>query len=129
MSVRIRLHRMGKKGRPFYRIVAIDSRKARDGKFLEIVGTYDPIKKPAEVLLKEDLLTNWLNEGAIPSHTVGSLMTQVGFTEKYEKARKGEDVTPLVLNKVITERKKKTRKVKKAALAEAEAAKSEAKAE
>jgi small subunit ribosomal protein S16 len=112
---------MGKKKQPFYRIVAIDSRKARDGKFLETVGTYNPITKPATVNLHETLLTKWLNDGAIPSDTVSSLMTQVGFTEKYHRARKGEDVSGIELKTSLKERKKRTQRMKKAALAAAEA--------
>ena len=121
MAVHIRLRRMGAKKRPFYRIVAADSRRARDGRFLENVGTYNPITKPAEITVAEDKLTKWLDEGAIPSDTVKSLLTQIGFIEKYEKVKKGEDVSEIVLKKHITERKKKTRKAKKATV-KAEAA-------
>ena len=121
MAVHIRLRRMGAKKRPFYRIVAADSRRARDGRFLETLGTYNPITKPAEVKVQEDKLTKWLNEGAIPSDTVGSLLTQIGFTEKYEKAKKGEDVSEIALKIHINERKKKTRKMKKASLTTAPA--------
>lgn len=112
---------MGKKKQPFYRIVAIDSRKARDGKFLETVGTYNPITKPATVNLHETLLTKWLDDGAVPSDTVSSLMTQVGFTEKYHRAKKGEDVSGIELKTSLKERKKRTQRMKKAALAAAEA--------
>ena len=122
MAVNVRLLRMGKKKAAFYRIVAADSRRARDGRFLEIVGTYNPIKVPAIVTIKEDKLTNWLNEGATPTATVKTLLTQIGFTEKYLKAKKGEDVSGIELKSVIVERKKKTRKIKKAALAAADAA-------
>ncbi len=111
---------MGAKKRPFYRIVAADSRRSRDGRFLEIVGTYNPITKPAEVTVAEDKLTKWLDDGAIPSDTVGSLLTQIGFTEKYLKAKKGEDVSEVTLRTTITERKKKTRKMKKATVTVAE---------
>ena len=121
MSVAIRLRRMGKKKQPFYRIVAIDSRKARNGKFLETLGTYNPITKPAVVMLHEPLMTKWLDDGAIPSDTVSSLMTQVGFTEKYHRAKKGEDVSAIELKTTLKERKKRTQRMKKAALAEAEA--------
>ncbi len=117
---------MGAKKRPFYRIVAADSRRARDGRFLEMVGTYNPITKPAVINVHEDKLSKWLDDGAIPSDTVGSLLTQIGFTEKYHKAKKGEDVSEITLKVHIHERKKKTRKMKKAILtaatAEAEAA-------
>ncbi|MCK4606384.1 MAG: 30S ribosomal protein S16 [candidate division Zixibacteria bacterium] len=115
MAVHVRLRRMGAKKRPFYRIVAADSRRARDGRFLEILGTYNPITRPAEVSVIEDKLTKWLDQGAIPSDTVGNLLAQVGFTEKYEKYKKGEDVSEIALRTTITERSKKTRKTKKAA--------------
>jgi small subunit ribosomal protein S16 len=113
---------MGAKKRPFYRIVAADSRRSRDGRFLEILGTYNPITKPAIVEIHEDKITKWLQEGAVPSQTVASLLTQIGYTDKYQKARKGEDVTEIKLRTTITERKKKTRKTKKATVAVAEAA-------
>ena len=128
MAVHIRLRRMGAKKRPFYRIVAADSRRARDGRFLENVGTYNPITKPAEITVVEDKLTKWLNQGAIPSDTVKSLLSQIGFIEKYEKEKKGEDVSEIVLKKHITERKKKTRKTKKATIKAETAAESGAEA-
>ena len=128
MSVRIRLTRMGKKKRPHYRLVAIDSRRARDGKFLEILGTYNPIAQPAVLTIREDLITKWLDLGASPSSTVNTLLTQVGFNEKFQKAKRGEDVSGIELKTTIDERPKKTRKVKKAALMAAEAAKAEAEA-
>lgn len=129
MSVRIRLRRMGKKKRAYYRIVAADSRRARDGRFLEILGTYNPITTPAQVHVHEDKLTQWLDQGARPSDTVASLLRQIGFTEKYNKAHGGEDVTDTAVRTVIKERRKRTRKVKKAAVAAAEAAAAEATAE
>lgn len=128
MAVHIRLFRMGAKKRPFYRIVAADSRRARDGRFIEVLGTYNPIERPATVTIKEERVTAWLNEGAQPSHTVGSLLTQIGFIEKYEKAQTGQDVSTIEVKDKITERKKKTRKVKKAALAAAQAAEADAEA-
>jgi small subunit ribosomal protein S16 len=128
LSVSIRLTRTGKKKQPYYRIVAIDKRRARDGKFLEILGHYNPITQPAKITVHEDQLTQWLNEGAQPSDTVSSLLTQIGFLEKYEKAKRGEDVSGIEVKTTLTERKKKTRRVKKAALAAAEAAKAEAEA-
>ncbi|MCP4545461.1 MAG: 30S ribosomal protein S16 [bacterium] len=128
MAVHIRLRRMGAKKRPFYRIVAADSRRARDGRFLEVLGTYNPITVPAEIEVKEDKLTKWLNEGAVPSDTVSSLLTQIGFVEKYHKAKAGADVSEIEVRKTIKERKKKTRKIKKAALAQAEAAAADASA-
>lgn len=112
---------MGKKKQPFYRIVAADSRKARDGRFLEVLGTYNPVVRPAVVSVFEDKMNKWLDTGAIPTDTVKTLLTQIGFTEKRNKAKRGEDVSAIELKPSISERKKKTRKMKKAALAEAEA--------
>lgn len=116
MAVHVRLMRMGKKKQAYYRIVATDSRRARDGRFLEIIGTYDPITKPAVVNVHEDKLTKWLDQGAQPTDTVKSLLTQVGFIEKYNLAKQGKDVSEIILKTNIVERKKKTRKIKKAAL-------------
>lgn len=126
MAVHIRLRRMGAKKQPFYRIVAADSRRARDGRFLENVGTYNPITKPAEVTVVEDRLTKWLDQGAIPSDTVKALLSQIGFIEKYDKVKKGKDVSEVVLKKHITERKKKTRRTKKATIKAEAAAESDA---
>ena len=117
---------MGKKRQAYYRIVSIDSRRARDGRFLEVVGTYNPITKPATIKIHEEKLTKWFDDGAQPSDTVKSLLTQVGFIEKYNKAKKGEDVSAIEIRSTITERNNRTRKVKKAAIAAAEAAKAAA---
>lgn len=72
--VTIRLSRIGKKKRPFYRVVVIEKTRPRDGRFVEIVGTYDPLKKPAEVKLKADRIKYWLECGAQPSDTVRSFL-------------------------------------------------------
>jgi len=79
MSVRIRLTRKGTKKKPFYRIVAADVEAPRDGKFLEALGTYDPMIEPALITLKEDRINYWLSEGAKPSTTVQSLFKSQGF--------------------------------------------------
>lgn len=120
MAVHIRLRRTGAKKQAHYRIVAADSRSPRDGRFLERLGTYNPIAKPAQVSVFEDKLTKWLDQGAVPSQTVKSLLTQIGFIEKYQKAKKGEDVSEITLKATIKERAKKTRKMKKAAIATAD---------
>ena len=78
MSVKIRLARHGAKKRPFYRIVVTDSESSRDGRFLENVGTYNPLKEPAEVTLKSDRIQYWLEQGAIPTDTVKSLLKKEG---------------------------------------------------
>lgn len=74
MSVKIRLARHGAKKRPFYRIVAADIESPRDGRFLENLGTYDPLKDPVEVVVHADRVQYWLDQGAIPSDTVRSLL-------------------------------------------------------
>ncbi|MBM4272337.1 MAG: 30S ribosomal protein S16 [Deltaproteobacteria bacterium] len=78
MAVRIRLTRIGGKKRPLYRIVVADSASPRDGRFLEIVGSYNPGKNPAEVVLKEDRIREWLSKGAVPSVTVSQLLEKKG---------------------------------------------------
>lgn len=115
MSVKIRLRRMGAKKKPFYRVIAADSRAPRDGRFLEILGRYNPVTVPALFTIEEDKVTKWLNEGAQLSDTVSSLMTQVGFIEKYQKAKRGEDVSGIVIRTEITERKKRRKKTKASA--------------
>lgn len=70
----IRLARIGKKKKPFYRVVVIDKRRPRNGRFVEIVGTYDPLKKPAEIKLDAGRLQYWLGRGAQPSDTVRSFL-------------------------------------------------------
>jgi len=79
MSVKIRLTRRGAKKKPFYRIVAADSEFPRDGRFLEMLGTYDPMVEPAAVTLKEDRIKYWMGEGAQPTTTVKSLLKKQGF--------------------------------------------------
>jgi len=74
MAVRIRLTRLGKKKKPFYRIIVADRECARDGKFLDILGTYDPMQDPVAIKIDDDKLQNWLGRGAIPSTTVKSLI-------------------------------------------------------
>ena len=74
MAVRIRLTRLGRKKKPFYRIVVADSENKRDGKFLDIVGTYDPLQDPAVVKIDDTKLQDWLGRGALPTTTVKSLI-------------------------------------------------------
>ena len=79
MPVKIRLARHGAKKRPFYRIVVADSESPRDGRYLENVGTYNPLKDPVEVTLKSDRIKHWIDQGAIPSDTVKSLLKKENF--------------------------------------------------
>ena len=88
MAVKLRLKRMGAKQKPFYRIVAADSRSPRDGRFIEVVGTYNPIKKPAEVTVNEELALKWLNNGAQPTDTVRSILSKEGIMAKYADSKK-----------------------------------------
>lgn len=74
MAVRIRLTRLGRKKKPFYRIIVTDSESPRDGKFLDILGTYDPLQDPAVITLDNEKLQDWLGKGALPSTTVKSLI-------------------------------------------------------
>lgn len=81
MAVKIRLARRGAKKRPFYRIVVADSEAPRDGRFLEVVGTYNPLTEPATVEVKGDRVDYWLGQGALPTTTVRSLLKKEGATD------------------------------------------------
>ncbi len=87
MAVKSRLKRMGSKKKPFYRIVVADSRSPRDGRFIETVGTYNPLKNPAEVVLKEEDVLNWLQKGAQPSDTVRNILSKEGIMQKHHEAK------------------------------------------
>ena len=90
MAVKLRLKRMGAKKRPFYRIVAADSRSPRDGRFIETIGTYNPITDPAEVKIDEALALKWLATGAIPTDTVRDLFSKQGIMKKFHEQKKGK---------------------------------------
>ena len=79
MAVKIRLTRIGAKGKPSYRVVVAGSESPRDGKFLEILGNYDPNQNPAAVILKEDRVRQWLAKGAKPTLTVSQLLAKKGI--------------------------------------------------
>lgn len=87
MAVRIRLTRVGRKKRPYYRVVAADSAMPRDGRFLEILGTYDPFPNPSVFQFKEERVLHWLKNGALPSKTVGRLMRHTGLMQKFEEMK------------------------------------------
>ena len=89
--VRLRSQRYGSKKSPFYRIVATDSRNPRDGRFIEVVGTYDPLTNPATVKPDEEKVMKWLSLGAKPTDTVKSLLSKEGLLAKFlENLTKGE---------------------------------------
>ena len=82
MAVKLRLTRMGAKKAPFYRIVATDGRKARDGQYIEQIGYYDPTKEPAEDKIDAEIAKKWLANGAQPTETVRALFVKNGVIEK-----------------------------------------------
>jgi small subunit ribosomal protein S16 len=81
---------MGAKKRPFYRVVIADSRSPRDGRFIETVGTYNPISQPAEIKLDEEKILSWLGNGAQPSDTVRNLLSNAGILAKYNESKSGK---------------------------------------
>lgn len=90
MAVKLRLTRMGAKKKPTYRIVATDSRKARDGQYLELVGTYAPVGE-GQVKINEEVALKWLNNGAIPTDTVRNLLSKAGIMKKYADSKVKKD--------------------------------------
>jgi small subunit ribosomal protein S16 len=91
MAVTIRLTRMGAKKKPFYRIVVADSRFPRDGRHIDVVGTYDPRPNPPAIHLDGDKIHSWLQRGARPTDTVKSLLKKAGLSAKAGKAPAGTD--------------------------------------
>ena len=87
MSVKIRLKRIGTHKKPFYRVIVADSRSPRDGRFIEEIGTYDPVKKDAPVKVDEGKTLAWLKKGAVPTDTVKSLLSKVGIMKQYAAAK------------------------------------------
>ena len=85
--VKLRLKRMGKKGAPFYRIVAADSRSPRDGRFIEQIGTYNPTKAEEKVTLDKELAKKWLSNGAQPTDTVRSILSHEGVLKEMHEAK------------------------------------------
>lgn len=87
MAVRIRLKRMGAKKRPFYRVVVADSRSPRDGRFIEEIGYYDPLREPVEIKIDVEKALKWLQNGAQPSDTARSLLSKAGVMQKFHEAK------------------------------------------
>ena len=83
MAVKIRLTRMGSKKKPFYRINVADSRAPRDGRFIETVGTYNPLVAENQITIKEDRVLEWLAKGAQPSDTVRNILSKAGVMAKF----------------------------------------------
>ncbi len=104
MAVKIRLTRAGAKKKPFYRIVAVDSREKRDGKYIELLGTFNPLVSPEVLNLDADKIVKWLNNGALPTDTVRVLLSKAGILkkiheEKKPKAKKVKKEATLVVKK------------------------------
>ena len=87
MAVKLRLKRMGAKKRPFYRVVAADSRSPRDGKVIEEIGYYNPVVEPADIKINEELAMKWLRNGAQPTDTVRDLLKKQGIVKKFHEER------------------------------------------
>jgi small subunit ribosomal protein S16 len=130
---------MGKKKQPFYRIVAIDSRASRDGRYIDSVGYYNPVKQPAELKVSEERALYWLGQGAIPSDTVRSFLKKEGILLKWHLLRQGADEAKIEgeIQKWQTQQSEKEKRVEaleeqklrqEAAEKEAEAKKAEAEA-
>ncbi len=86
--VKIRLQRFGTTKRPFYRIVAAEAKKKRDGRYLEIVGVYDPTKEPALIEIDSEKVLKWLHSGAQPTDTVKNLFTKTGINKQFVESKK-----------------------------------------
>lgn len=114
MAVRIRLARVGATKRPSYRVVAIDSRRPRDGRSLEILGFYDPLTDPATVQLQAERIRDWIGRGATPSETVVKLFRQAGLDARGQEAAASEP-------KAAAKPRARTRKAADAAGAKASA--------
>lgn len=93
MAVKLRLRRTGARNQPRYRIIVADSRSPRDGRFIEIIGYYDPTCHPHEVAINEGRALEWLRRGAQPSDTVGDLLVRQGIMAKFYQAQ-GKPVPP-----------------------------------
>ena len=90
MAVKLRLTRMGAKKRPTYRIVATDSRRPRNGQYLELVGTYSPVGD-SQVKINEEVALKWLNNGAIPTDTVRNILSKEGIMKKFADSKKKDN--------------------------------------
>jgi small subunit ribosomal protein S16 len=94
--VRIRLRKMGLRHQPYYRIVVADRESPRDGRFLEVVGTYNPRTEPSTILVEEERIYHWLGKGAQPSESVARLFNQIGLKERFDRLAKGEKAEKLL---------------------------------
>lgn len=107
--VRIRLRRTGLRHQPSFRVVVADKESPRDGRFLEIVGSYNPTTDPFTFVVKEDRIYEWMMNGALPSESVNKLFKITGVLDRYERYKKGESLETLMeeAKKVVEERNAK----------------------
>jgi small subunit ribosomal protein S16 len=137
MSVRIRLKRMGSKKKPFYRIIASDSRMPRDGRFLETLGYYNPMTEPPDIRIHEDAVFKWFERGATPTESAASLLRRGGCLQKWDLMKAGVTGEELDMKveaiknqqDAAAARKQMKKKDAKSAKAAAEEASEESKAE
>jgi len=94
--VRIRLRRIGAKRQPSYRIVAADKEAPRDGRFIEVLGFYNPRTNPATIQLKEDRIYDWISKGAQPSDSANQVFRSAGLLERFERYKQGEELETLL---------------------------------
>jgi len=104
--VRIRLRRVGAKKQPSYRVVAADSEMPRDGRFLEVLGHYNPRTEPATIHLEEDRIYDWMMKGAQPTESVAKIFKSVGLMERFARYKAGENVQVLVAEAKEAEEKR-----------------------
>jgi small subunit ribosomal protein S16 len=104
--VRIRLRRIGLKGQPTYRIIAADKESPRDGRFLEILGVYNPRTNPATIHIKEDRVFHWMKNGALPTESVAQIFKSAGTQDRFERLKKGEAIETLVAEATEAEAKR-----------------------
>lgn len=126
MAVKIRLTRIGRHKDPIYRIVAADHKYARDGRYIEQVGYYDPSKGIENATLNEELVIKWLNQGAQYSDTIKAILTNKGLIKK-AKENRGEVLKKAKVTKTASPKKEETKKVAKKKIEEAPAEKAEVK--
>jgi small subunit ribosomal protein S16 len=104
--VRIRLRRIGLKGQPTYRIVAADKEMPRDGRFLEILGVYNPRTEPSTIRVKEERVYHWMKNGALPTESVAQVFKTAGILDRFERFKKGEALETLLAEATEAETKR-----------------------
>ena len=104
--VRIRLRRIGLKGQPTYRIIAADKESPRDGRFLEILGVYNPRTNPATIHIKEDRVFHWMKNGALPTESVAQIFKSAGTQDRFNRFKTGETIEALTAEAAEAEAKR-----------------------